>query len=38
VCVLKLYVQGVGGPNHYLIFEPLNVLGLDSCLYRGKVK
>jgi hypothetical protein len=36
-CVLKDYVQVAGGPNCYPLCGPLYDLGLDACLYRGKL-
>jgi hypothetical protein len=36
-CVLKGYVQVAGGPNRYPLCGPLYDLGLDACLYRGKL-
>jgi len=28
--VLKGYVQGAGGPNHYPVYRPLCLLGIDA--------
>jgi hypothetical protein len=36
--VLKGYVQGAGGPNHYPIYRPLGLLGIDACIYRDMLK
>ncbi len=36
--VLKGYVQGAGGPNHYPIYRPLCLLGIDACIYRDILK
>ncbi len=36
--VLKGYVQGAGGPNHYPIYRPLCLLGIDACIYRDMLK
>jgi len=35
--VLKAYVQEAWSPNPYHICRPVYALGLDACLYRGKV-
>ncbi len=36
--VLKGYVQGAVGPNHYLIYRPLCLLGIDACRYIDMLK
>ncbi len=36
--MLKGYVQGAGGPNHYPIYRPLCLLGIDACIYRDMLK
>jgi hypothetical protein len=36
--VLKGYVQGAGGPNHYPIYRPLCLSGIDACIYRDMLK
>jgi hypothetical protein len=36
--VLKGYVQGAGGPNHYPIYRPLCLLGIDAFIYRDMLK
>jgi hypothetical protein len=29
---------GAGGPNHYPIYGPLCLLGIDACIYRDMLK
>jgi hypothetical protein len=36
--MLKGYVQGAGGPNHYPIYRPLCLLGIDAFIYRDMLK
>jgi hypothetical protein len=36
--VLKRYVQGAGGPNHYPIYRPLCLSGIGACIYRDMLK
>ncbi len=36
--VLKGYVQGAGRPNHYPIYRPLCLSGIDACIYRDMLK
>jgi hypothetical protein len=36
--VLKGYVQGAGGPNHYPLYRPLCLLGIDACIYRDMLR
>ncbi len=36
--VLEGYVQGSGGPNHYPLYRPLCLLGIDACIYRDMLK
>jgi hypothetical protein len=36
--VLEGYVQGAGGPNHYPIYRPLCLLGIDAFIYRDMLK
>jgi hypothetical protein len=36
-CAVKGYVQGAAGCNHYPLYRPLYALGLDACMYRGKL-
>jgi hypothetical protein len=36
-CVVKGYVQGAAGCNHYPLYRPLYALGLDACMYGGKL-
>jgi hypothetical protein len=34
----KGYVQVAGGPNHYPLYRPLCLLGIDACIYRDILK
>jgi hypothetical protein len=36
--MIKLFLQGAGGPNHYPIYRPLCLLGIDACIYWDMVK
>jgi hypothetical protein len=36
--VLKGYVQGARSPNHYPIYRPLCLLGIDVSIYRDMLK
>jgi hypothetical protein len=36
--VLKGYVQGAGGPDHYPMYRPQCLLGMDACICRDMLK
>jgi len=36
--MIKLFLQGAGGPNHYPIYRPLCLLGIDACIYWDMLK